>query len=93
MNPATSTPAATASTPSSVALTELAPGEKARIAGYTPGSSTPQGRLFEMGLTPGAEIEIVRYAPLGDPIDLKIRGYHLSLRKREAAGIRVTRIP
>jgi len=87
MNPAPSSTPATA-----IPLTRLAPGEKARIAAYDHAAPVPQGRLFEMGLTPGAEIEIVRYAPLGDPIDLKIRGYHLSLRKREAAGILVTRL-
>ena len=46
-------------------------------------------RLLEMGLTPGTEIEIVRFAPMGDPIDIKIRGYHLSLRRREADVIQV----
>jgi Fe2+ transport system protein FeoA len=43
-----------------------------------------------MGMTIGSEFEVVRFAPLGDPIDLKIRGYHLSLRKHEAAGILAT---
>jgi len=42
-----------------------------------------------MGLLPGTTIEIVRFAPMGDPIELKIRGYHLSLRKEEAKGILV----
>ena len=46
-------------------------------------------RLLEMGLTPGTEIEIVRFAPLGDPIDIKIRGYHLSVRRQEAEVIQV----
>ena len=46
-------------------------------------------RLLEMGLTAGVEFQIVRYAPLGDPIELKVRGYHLSLRKQDAAGVRV----
>ena len=42
-----------------------------------------------MGVTPGATIEVRRVAPLGDPIDVKVRGYHLSVRKQEAKGIRV----
>lgn len=46
-------------------------------------------RIEEMGITPGEAIEIVRYAPLGDPIEIKIRGYLLSLRKQEADGIKV----
>ncbi|MEI9898202.1 MAG: FeoA domain-containing protein [Chthoniobacter sp.] len=45
-----------------------------------------------MGLTVGAEFQVVRFAPLGDPIDIKVRGYHLSLRKSEAAGVLVARL-
>jgi len=43
-----------------------------------------RGRLLEMGLLPGTRIEVVRYAPLGDPVEIKVRGYNLSLRKHEA---------
>jgi len=43
-----------------------------------------KGRLLEMGLLPGTRVEVVRYAPLGDPIEIKIRGYNLSLRKHDA---------
>jgi len=42
-----------------------------------------------MGVIPGAEVEVERVAPLGDPIEIKIKGYHLSLRKEEAANIYV----
>ena len=49
-------------------------------------------RLLEMGLTVGTQLEVVRFAPLGDPIDIKVRGYHLSLRKKEASGVQVTRV-
>lgn len=41
-------------------------------------------RLFDMGVTPGAEIKLKKLAPLGDPIEVTIRGYELSLRKDEA---------
>lgn len=41
-------------------------------------------RIEEMGITPGEEVEVLRFAPLGDPIEIKIRGYSLSLRKDEA---------
>jgi len=47
-------------------------------------------RLVEMGLVRGALIEVERVAPLGDPIDVKVKGYHLSLRKDEAANIVVS---
>ena len=46
-------------------------------------------RLMEMGLTRGAEFEVVRYAPLGDPIEIRLRGYNLSLRRAEAGAIEV----
>lgn len=46
-------------------------------------------RLLEMGITPGSEIEIVRRAPLGFPIEIIVRGYFLSLRKSEAMCIEV----
>ena len=48
-------------------------------------------RLAEMGIGRGALIEFERVAPLGDPIDIKVKGYHLSLRKNEAADIIITR--
>jgi len=48
-------------------------------------------RLMEMGLIDGEEIELLGYAPLGDPIEFELRGYRLSLRKNEA--LRVTIVP
>ena len=56
------------------------------------GSGPVHKRLLDMGLVKGAQIEIERIAPLGDPIDVKIKGYHLSLRKEEAANVIVRRI-
>ncbi len=47
-------------------------------------------RLLEMGFCNGARVEVVRRAPLGDPIELKLRGYHLSLRDEQAAKVSVT---
>jgi ferrous iron transport protein A len=46
-------------------------------------------RLMEMGLTPGVEFELIGMAPLGDPLELELRGYRLSLRKSEAARVEV----
>ena len=46
-------------------------------------------RLMEMGLTRGAEFEVVRFAPMGDPIEIRVRGYNLSLRRADAAGVMV----
>ncbi len=46
-----------------------------------------RGRLLEMGLLIGTPVELVRFAPLGDPLEIKVRGYHLTLRKHEAEQI------
>ena len=67
-------------------LRDLKPGHKARISKIK-GRGGVNRRIMEMGVTPGAVVEIERVAPLGDPIDVKVKGYHLSLRKEEAAGI------
>jgi len=45
---------------------------------------------MEMGLLPGTQVEVVRVAPLGDPIELRVRGYSLSIRRNEAMGIEVS---
>lgn len=66
-------------------------GQRGRVIGFDLPPEHRQ-RLLEMGLTVGAEFEVVRFAPLGDPIDIKVRGYHLSLRKREAAGVHIVRL-
>lgn len=71
-----------------VSLRELQPGESATVVGYA-GDVPP--RLLEMGLLPGTVVEMVRRAPLGDPLDLRVRGYHLSIRAHEAAAVRVER--
>jgi len=47
-------------------------------------------RLMEMGLLPGTPVRVVRVAPLGDPIELRVRNYSLSVRRAEAAKITVT---
>ena len=72
-------------------LSALPLGQKARVLGFDLPPEQHQ-RLLEMGLTVGAQFEVVRFAPMGDPIDIKVRGYHLSLRKKEAAGVLTTRI-
>ncbi|MGC3989333.1 MAG: FeoA family protein [Chthoniobacteraceae bacterium] len=66
-------------------------GQRGRIVSFTlePGQ---RQRLLEMGVTTGTEVQVVRFAPLGDPIEIKVRGSHLSLRKNEAAGIFVARL-
>lgn len=46
-----------------------------------------RGRLLEMGLLVGTPIQLVRFAPLGDPVEIKVRGYHLTLRRHDAEQI------
>ena len=71
-----------------IALASLAPGQKGKIAAIDlPGAQ--KGRVMEMGLTIGTTIEVIKIAPLGDPVEYKVRGGHLSLRKAEAALIYV----
>ena len=69
-------------------LADLKPGDRAVIQGWA--GDFPPIRLMEYGILPGTEVELVRFAPLGDPIDIKIRGYHLSIRKADAALIILT---
>jgi len=69
-------------------LNELSPGQKGAVH-KVGGKGAVRRRLIDMGLVPGSEIEVERVAPLGDPIEVKVKGYHLSLRKEEAAQIQV----
>ncbi|MEI6715826.1 MAG: FeoA family protein [Verrucomicrobiota bacterium] len=72
-------------------LNHLAIGEKAKVVSFSLPPETRQ-RLMEMGLTVGTECSIVRFAPMGDPMELRVRGYHLSLRKAEAEGVFIQRL-
>ena len=69
-------------------LSELKRGEKGRIVKIG-GTGSIRRRLLDMGLVSGSDIEMERVAPLGDPIEIKVKGYNLSLRKEEAATIQV----
>jgi DtxR family Mn-dependent transcriptional regulator len=71
-----------------IPLKELKPGQKGKILAVKSGGELGK-RIADMGITPGAIVEVKRVAPLGDPIDVKVKGYHLSLRKDEATGITV----
>lgn len=72
-------------------LKQLNPGESGKVLSI--GERGPmRRRIMDMGVTPGAEIKVIKVAPLGDPIEINIRGYELSLRKAEAAQIVIERI-
>lgn len=72
----------------SIALSELRPGQSGRICGFI-GVHDMHHRLMELGMLPGTEVRCLRMAPMGDPLELEIRGYCLSLRKAEASTISV----
>ncbi|MCB1826834.1 MAG: ferrous iron transport protein A [Coxiellaceae bacterium] len=76
---------------SAVCLSELSPGEQGRICGYRKGDKVYRQRLLAMGLTPNTLFELVRRAPLGDPIQIRVRNYSLSLRKDEASILLIER--
>ena len=69
-------------------LSELKRGETGKIVKIS-GTGGIHRRLLDMGLVPGSNVEMERVAPLGDPIEVKVKGYNLSLRKEEASGIQV----
>ena len=64
-------------------LSEFSVGEKGTIR-FVSGDGKIRRRLFDMGVTPGAEVYLRKKAPLGDPLEVTIRGYELTLRKTEA---------
>jgi Fe2+ transport system protein FeoA len=70
-------------------LNKLTAGQRAIVKGVTGEGSAIYQRLMEMGVFEGAELEIVRLAPLGDPMELRLHGYNLSVRKAEAAFVQV----
>ena len=67
-----------------IPLSSLEPGAEGTIL-RVQGAGRLHRRLLEMGFTEGARIRVAREAPLGDPVDYEIRGYHVSLRRSEAA--------
>ena len=72
-------------------LAKLSVGQRARVSKIS-GNDEISIRLLEMGLTPGIEFTLIGTAPLGDPLELEVRGYRLSIRKSEAARIEVFKI-
>ena len=69
-------------------LNEVKPGQVATVVRLN-GAGPVKRRIMDMGLTKGTEVAVRKVAPLGDPIELTVRGYELSIRKDEAAVIEV----
>ncbi|MGE5658343.1 MAG: FeoA family protein [Actinomycetota bacterium] len=75
---------------STVKLRDVAIGSVLRVIGYEPTARDYKRKLLAMGLTPGTELRVTRHAPLGDPTEIEVRDFHLSLRKDEADALIVT---
>jgi len=69
-------------------LDGLKPGKKGIVKRVSSGGALKK-RLLDMGIVPGCSLEVLRTAPLGDPVEVRIRGYNLSLRKEEAVRVYV----
>jgi ferrous iron transport protein A len=69
-------------------LEQLAVGCRARVEAIQ-GTDEIAIRLLEMGLTPGTDLMVVGTAPMGDPVELEVRGYRLSVRKSEASRVEI----
>ncbi len=74
-----------------IPLSELKAGEKGRIV-RVEGDPRFRRRIMEMGMVKGEIVKMEREAPLGDPVEFEVKGYHLSLRKQEAAHILVEKV-
>jgi len=75
----------------SLKIRDLGVNSKARVIGYSEGAKAYLERLLAMGLTKGAEFSVTRVAPLGDPVEISIRGYNMTLRRAEADVLLVER--
>jgi Fe2+ transport system protein FeoA len=75
-----------------ITLDQLKRGEQCVIERYS-GAGDLQGRLKELGLIKGTKVVVERFAPLGDPLEISVRGYHLAIRKVDAAQIIVSKLP
>ncbi len=72
-----------------IKLSDMKAGDRGRIAHYEPSLLHYRQKLLVMGLTPGTEFEVMRVAPLGDPIEIRVRGTDIYLRQEEVAGLSI----
>ncbi len=72
-------------------IRELGIGEEAEIIGYESASKDYRNKLLAMGLTKGTVVTLTKIAPLGDPVEIQVRGFKLSLRKDEVGVLQVKR--
>lgn len=70
-------------------LADISVGEKGVVLGFTGAANAYRQRLLAMGLIKGTEFQVARTAPMGDPVEIRVRDFNLSLRKEEAKALRV----
>ena len=75
-----------------IAFSSLSVGDRARVSRYDEMNISYRKKLMSLGLTPGTEFVVQRSAPFGDPVEITFRGFSLSLRKQEAAGLLVEKL-
>ena len=73
-------------------LAEMKTGDFAEITGYALGNARYRAKLLALGLTRGQQLKVINVAPLGDPFEIAVRGYHLSLRRDEVGVIKVKKL-
>lgn len=73
-------------------MADLKAGDYAEITGYTLGNASYRAKLLALGLTHGTQLKMLNIAPLGDPFEIAVRGYHLSLRRDEVGVIKVRKL-
>ncbi len=75
-----------------LSLSDLTPGDIVKICGFRKGDKAYRQKLLSMGLTPNTQFEVIRRAPLGDPIQIRVRDFHLSLRQAETSLLVLERV-
>jgi ferrous iron transport protein A len=76
----------------SINIKNLAVGDLGKIVGFDKSGKAYRKRLLAMGLTPGTSFSVTRFAPMGDPVEIKLRGFSLTLRKDEAAVLLIEKV-
>jgi ferrous iron transport protein A len=74
-------------------LSNLKPGQQGKILKLDSSIGPVRRRLMDMGVIPGEMIKVEKIAPMGDPIEVTVKSYNLSLRKNEAKGIEIEVLP
>lgn len=75
-----------------LSLRDMQIGDSGKVIGIRQGEKAYRQKLLSMGLTPGTQFSVTRYAPMGDPVEIKVRGFALSLRQGEAEALLVEKV-